>query len=62
MPQLRGVKDAGPYFHDNSAATLEEVVDYFNSDAYNQSKDGQRFPIQLNESEREALLAFLEIL
>jgi hypothetical protein len=62
VPQLRAIKDAGPYFHDNSAATLEEVVDYFNSDAYNESKDGRRFPIHLSTGERAALLSFLKIL
>lgn len=62
VPQLRGVADNGPYFHNNSAATLEEVVDYFNSDAYNDSKDGKRFPIHLNSTERANLLAFLRIL
>jgi cytochrome c peroxidase len=24
IPQLRGIRDTGPYFHDNSAKTLEE--------------------------------------
>jgi cytochrome c peroxidase len=62
VPQLRGVRDNGPYFHNNSAATLEEVVDYFNSDAYNKSRDGQRFPIDLSAQERTDLLAFLDIL
>src|SRR5207248_527088 len=30
VPQLRKIKDLGPYFHDDSVATLEGVVDYFN--------------------------------
>lgn len=62
VPQLRGVRLNAPYFHDNSAVTLEEVVDYFNSNAYNQSKDGSRFPIHLNNQERSDLLAFLNVL
>jgi len=62
VPQLRGVKANAPYFHDNSAATLEEVVDYFNSDAYNKSKDGKNFPVHLDASKRADLLEFLEIL
>ena len=48
--------------HDNSAATLEEVVDYFNSEFYNKSADGKRFPIHLTPNERADLLEFLEIL
>jgi len=62
VPQLRGLKDNAPYFHDNSALTLEEVVDYFNSAAYNNSSDGRLYPIHLNAQERTDLLAFLQIL
>jgi cytochrome c peroxidase len=28
-PQLRGVRDSAPYFHDNSAKTLEEVLEQY---------------------------------
>lgn len=30
IPTLWGVKRTAPYFHDNSAATLEQVVDHYN--------------------------------
>lgn len=59
VPQLRGIKNAAPYFHDNSADTLEEVVDYFNSAAYNNSKDGRLYPVHLRDDDRAQLLAFL---
>jgi mono/diheme cytochrome c family protein len=62
VPQLRKIKDLGPYFHDNSVATLEEVIGYFNSDAYNQSRDGRRHPIDMTRHERRDLLQFLLIL
>jgi cytochrome c peroxidase len=62
VPQLRNLRNIGPYFHDNSAQTLEEVVDYFNSDAYNHSADGWRRPIHLTPRERADLLAFLNVL
>ena len=29
MPALRGIRKTAPYFHNNSAATLEEVVDHY---------------------------------
>jgi len=29
-PQLRGIRDTGPYFHDNSAKTLEDVMVHYN--------------------------------
>jgi cytochrome c peroxidase len=62
VPQLRMISKLGPYFHDNSAATIEEVVDYFNGPDYNQSVDGRQYPIHLSGPDREALLAFLRIL
>ncbi len=59
VPQLRWLKDNGPYFHDNSADTIEEVVDYFNGPQYNHSKDGKLHPVHLSKSERADLIAFL---
>ena len=47
---------------DLSADTLEEVIDYFDSSAYNESADGKRFPIDLNDNQKEDLLEFLLIL
>jgi hypothetical protein len=29
MPALRGIRNTAPYFHNNSAATLEAVVDHY---------------------------------
>ncbi|HVE81276.1 MAG TPA: hypothetical protein VND93_00445, partial [Myxococcales bacterium] len=62
VPQLRRISQLGPYFHDNSADTLEEVVDYFNGGLYNSSPDGRTHPIHLTAQQRGALLAFLRIL
>lgn len=61
-PALRNVAAHAPYFHDNSIDTLEEVVDYFCSDAYNNSRDGQLFPIHMSAKQRERLVAFLQVL
>lgn len=62
VPQLRKLKDIGPYFHDNSAATLEDVIEYFDSPAYNWSRDGRRHPIRMTSQEKRDLLEFLLIL
>ncbi|MCA9655867.1 MAG: hypothetical protein H6712_12455 [Myxococcales bacterium] len=62
VPALRNVAAHAPYMHDNSIDTLEGVVDYFCSDEYNDSKDGQLYPIDLNAQQRADLIAFLEIL
>jgi len=62
VPQLRNLAQLAPYFHDNSAATLEDVVDYFDSCDYNDSADGAQHPIHYKKGEREDLLAFLRVL
>ena len=72
MPGLRGISQTAPYFHNNSADTLEEVVDH-----YIQlfkfilvvappgplppviSSDGVNPDLQLVPSERAAMLAYL---
>jgi len=51
-PSLRGVKHTAPYFHDNSAKTLEEVIRHYNL----------HFQFQIGPLEREDLIAFLETL
>jgi len=62
VPQLRNLRFGAPYFHDCSAADLPAVINFLNSAAYNQSPDGQRYPISLNDQERADLLAFLLLL
>ncbi|HEX6852175.1 MAG TPA: cytochrome c peroxidase [Candidatus Polarisedimenticolaceae bacterium] len=53
IPQLRGIKNTAPYFHDNSAETLEQVVDHY----------VEFLPdIRITEEEKADLLAFLETL
>src|SRR5262245_20213506 len=48
-PVLRGLAARAPYFHNGSAATLDDVVDFYN----------RRFALQLNARERADLVAFL---
>ena len=62
VPQLRRINKLGPYFHDNSAATLEEVLDHFQSSWYRNSADGKKYPIDLDTEKRAAVLAFLRAL
>jgi cytochrome c peroxidase len=51
-PILRGLAARPPYFHNGSAATLEEVVDFYND----------RFLLQLTPQEKADLVAFLRAL
>lgn len=72
VPGLRGIRNTAPYFHNNSADTLEEVVDhyigFFDLVRANAppgvappvaSTDGVLFDRQLTPAERAPLLAYL---
>ena len=51
-PILRGLAARAPYFHNGSAATLDDAVDFYN----------QRFKIGLSPQEHADLVAFLKAL
>ena len=51
-PILRAVAARAPYFHNGSAATLEDVVKFYN----------ERFKLELNEQQKRDLVAFLRSL
>lgn len=52
IPSLRGVKHTAPYFHDNSAGSLREVVDHYDAE----------FQFQLSPDEIDDLISYLELL
>jgi len=51
-PNLRGLAARAPYFHNGSAATLRDVVDFYDT----------RFNIGMTEQEKSDLVAFLSAL
>lgn len=51
-PILRGLAARAPYFHNGSAASLDDVVDFYNT----------RFGIGLTDAEKSDLVAFLRTL
>jgi len=51
-PILRGLAGRAPYFHNGSAATLRNVVDFYD----------QRFGINMTEQQKSDLVAFLQSL
>ena len=62
-PTLRNIAVTGPYMHDGSIATLEEVVDFYDRGGQsNPHLDRIMKPLNLNEKERAALVAFLQAL
>ncbi len=72
VPGLRGISDTAPYFHNNSADTLEDVVDHY-IEFFKRvrvvappgvvlpvlSTDGVNFDRALQPEERAAILAYL---
>lgn len=64
IPILWGVKNTAPYFHDNSAKTLEQVVEHyalFFMIATDCNFDGDP-PLIMTQQDKADLLAFLKLL
>jgi cytochrome c peroxidase len=66
-PSLRNVELTAPYFHNGGAATLEQVVDYYNrggdfAETNQADLDPGVRPLGLTIAERAALVAFLKSL
>jgi cytochrome c peroxidase len=60
VPGLRNVELSGPYMHDGSVNTLEEVVEQYDRGGRGDATtDPQIGPIGLSATERDDLLAFL---
>jgi cytochrome c peroxidase len=73
VPALRGIANTAPYFHDNSAETLRDVVDLYsrfilqfftplNLPLVNPPEDGVFFPESLSPQQKQDLLEFLTVL
>lgn len=60
VPSLRNVEYTAPYMHDGSLATLEQVIEHYNSGgASNPQKSSLIQALQLTEAEKADLLQFL---
>jgi cytochrome c peroxidase len=68
VPSLRNLRYTAPYMHDGRFRTLNEVLEHYNSGVQPSPtldprlQQSGRMGIPLNETEKEALLAFLETL
>lgn len=61
-PTLVNVADTAPYMHDGSQATLRDVVEHYNRGGIrNQNLDRRIQPLNLNEQQKQDLVAFLSI-
>lgn len=62
-PTLRDVSRRGPYMHDGSLATLEDVVDLYNRGGVERpSRDDAIHQLNLPQSDKSDLIAFLQTL
>lgn len=60
-PSLRDIARTGPYMHDGSLETLEDVVEYYDKGATpNEFLDEEIFPLKLSDEKKAALVAFLK--
>ncbi len=60
-PTLRDIGRTGPYMHDGSLATLEEVVEYYDKGGTpNAYLDEELFPLKLDADQKAAIVAFLK--
>jgi cytochrome c peroxidase len=63
VPQLFNVANLTPLFHDGSAATVRDAVDFYDSPAFNNSPAGRAIGgINMNRAMRRDITAFLEAL
>lgn len=68
-PTLRNIQLTAPYMHDGRFATLEEVVEFYNSGVKRSptvdpimTKPGKEYGLQLTQQEKDDLVAFLKTL
>jgi len=62
-PTLRQVAARAPYMHDESIASLEEVVEYYGRGGNrNPNLDSELQPVRFSKEEKQALVAFLQSL
>lgn len=60
VPMLREIAQTGPYMHDGSMQTLEEVIDFYDKGGTpNEHLDPLIKPLHLSAEDKKALIAFL---
>ena len=63
VPTLRNIEITGPYMHDGSLKTLEEVVDHYSKGGNNNYNKHELIkPFEISSSEKNDLISFLKCL
>ncbi|WP_435005515.1 cytochrome-c peroxidase [Tundrisphaera lichenicola] len=62
-PTVRDITRTGPYMHDGSEKTLEEIIEFYNKGGVkNPALDPEMKPLNLTDSEKADLVAFMKAL
>jgi cytochrome c peroxidase len=61
MPPLVEAADTGPFFHNNIKETIEDAVDFYNSDEFNNPRAASA-RINLDDTQVTAVAAFLRVI
>ena len=69
IPSLVEAADSGPFFHNNSVATLEAAVGFYDGDSFNESAAGKALAaatngkgIEIDATQIQAIAAFLRVI
>lgn len=63
VPSLRNVEMTGPYMHDGSMKTLEEIIDHYAAGGQNHPNKSELITgFEISEKEKQQLIAFLRSL
>jgi len=65
VPTLYGISKTAPYFHDNSSATLEDVIDLYRQDFAFARKNGSQFKFvqtDITDDEKRLIVLYLKTL
>ncbi len=54
--------DTPPFFHNNAVSTIEEAVDFYNTDAFKKSFAGALVPINMDPVEVQNIASFLRVM
>jgi hypothetical protein len=61
-PPLIEAAATGPFFHNNAVHTIEDAVNFYNSETFNTSPSGSRVRIDLTPTQVLAVAAFLRVI
>jgi cytochrome c peroxidase len=61
MPGIESV-DTPPFFHNNAVNTIEEAVEFYNTDAFKKSFAGALVPINMDATEVQNIATFLRVM